>query len=386
MESKPLRYAMIGGGIGSFMGPVHRTALAMTGLAVPAGGMFSRNAEKNRAAARGLGLPEDRAYPDIDALLAAKDADGLDFAVIVSRSAYHCEQVKRCLIAGLPVVCDKPVCVTPEEGRELLALQQKTGLACMVTYTYSGYPMLGEARERIRRGELGDVRVVAVQYQQDWMVRRYEQAEDKSLFWRTDPGQTGPSCCVADIGVHVAYIAKFLTGEGIASLAAGLHRFTDGMPLDDNAFIWTRMGRDGRIKGQYWCSQVAVGRHNQIRVNVSGSRGSNEWNHVEPDILRLYRVGEPEMILKRNDPAGLSAFSRSRAFLMPLEHPEGTLEAFAVLYRAFCRGLAAGKAGRAPDPADIYPSLRDGVEGAFFVDRCLASSRADSAWVEFPPL
>lgn len=375
---------MIGGAIGSFMGPVHRTALGMAGLAVPVSGTFSRNEEKNRKTAVSIGLAEDKAYPDIEALLAAKDRDGLDFAVIVSRSAYHFEQVKRCFEAGLPVVCDKPVCATPEEGRELLRVQEKTGLPCMITYTYSGYPMLGEARERIRRGELGDIRVVAVQYQQDWMVRRYERAEDKSFFWRTDPGQAGPSCCVADIGVHVAYIAKFLTGESIMKLSAGMHSFTEGMPLDDNAFIWTRMGKDGGIRGQYWCSQIAVGKHNQIRVAVSGSKGSVEWNHVEPDILKLYRVGEPEMILKRNDPVGLSDFSRARGFLMPLEHPEGTLEAFAALYRAFCRSLSAKRSGREPDPVDLYPSLHDGVEGVLFVDRCLASSHADSAWVDFP--
>lgn len=383
MECRPLRYAMVGGALGSFMGPVHRTALGMTGLAVPVSGVFSRSQDKNRQTALSIGIPVEKAYADIDALLAAKGRDEVDFAVIVSRSAYHFEQVKRCLEAGLPVVCDKPVCATPEEGAALLALQEKTGLECMVTYTYSGYPMLGEARERIRAGELGDIRVVAVQYQQDWMVRRYAQAEDKSFFWRTDPGQAGPSCCVADIGVHIAYIAKFLTGEPIHSLAAGMHTFTEGMPLDDNAFIWTRMGAEGNIRGQYWCSQIATGKHNQIRVNVSGSKGSIEWNHVEPDTLKLYRLGEPEMILKRNDPA-LSDFSKARAFLMPLEHPEGTLEAFAALYRAFCRSLTARREGKNPDPVDLYPSLRDGVEGVQFVGACLASSRANSAWVDFP--
>ncbi len=357
-----LRYIMVGGGPSSFMGPVHRRTLAMTGLARPVGGCFSRNAAKNAALAQSLGLPPEAALPDLDALVAAIPALKPDFAVVVTPTAEHYPALMALLRAGLPVVCDKPLCSSTAQAEEVAALSRSLGLPLMVTYTYSGYAMVEEARQRVISGALGALRAVTLEYRQDWMSRRFAGAEDKSAFWRADAAR-GRSCCVEDIGVHAEHMIRHVCGAPLQKVQARLQSFTPGTSLDDNAFIWADL--PGGAAVSIWCSQICVGRHNQLTLNVVGEKGALEWRHAEPDVLRLWQVGQPEMILRRGDPA-LSPQARAMC-LLPLEHPEGYQEAFAALYSAFCRHLQG-------DASAHFPTAEDGLQSLRFIDQCLGAT------------
>ena len=387
MPDEPLRYVMIGGGPGSFMGPVHRRALAFVGRTRLVGGAFSRDPRKNASAAAALDLPGTAVFANPERLASALKNLRADFGVVVSPTSAHYEAVRLLLQAGLPVVCDKPLCADAARAEDLARLSRELDLPVMVTYTYSGFPMLAEARQRVLNGELGELRLVVAQYEQDWMTRRFAASEAKSRFWRADPARSS-SCCVADIGVHLEHMIRFVTGRGLSAVSARLQSFTEGTSLDDNAFIHCRM--EGGLEASLWCSQVCVGKHNQLTLKVVGGKGSLEWRHPDVDVLRLFRVGEPEAILRRGDP-NLCEAARNRSFL-PLEHPEGYGEAFAALYASFCRFLEERRAGcgrlekpgAEPGKPD-FPTAADGAAGLRFVEACLQSHAQEGAWISSLP-
>jgi predicted dehydrogenase len=379
----PLKFGMVGGGPGAFIGDVHRRAIALDGAAVLAAGCFSRSHEKTLATGRALGLDPARTYRSFEEMADAEATreDGIDFAVIVTPNGSHHAAAKAFLSRGIHVVCDKPLTLEVEEAEELAALARENDLLFCVTYTYTGYPAVKQARELISAGELGELRFVNAEYAQEWLATPLERdGKQKQAAWRADPGETGVSLCVGDIGTHVENLVRTVTGLRIASLCARLDTLVPGRALDDNATIL--VDYEGGARGVYWTSQVAVGHDNGLRLRVFGSRGAIEWAQEDPNYLRLSRVGRPTEILSRGRDPFLPAAQRFSR--VPAGHPEGYFEAFANIYRAFTAALAKKKAGAVLLAEDLdFPGVDDGISGVRFVHRCVESSRRGAARVEF---
>jgi predicted dehydrogenase len=379
----PLRYGMVGGGRGAFIGDVHRRAIAFDRSAALVAGCFSRTHENTLATGRALGLDASRLYRSFEEMAEAEAArrDGIDFAVIVTPNGSHFAAARAFLSRGIHVACDKPLTLEVAEAEELAALARRKDLLFCVTYAYTGYPAVKHAREMIARGDLGELRFVNAEYAQEWLATPLERdGLHKQAAWRGDPKQTGKSLCVGDIGTHVENMVRTLTGLRIARLCARLDTLVPGRALDDNASILIDF--EGGARGLYWASQVAIGHDNGLRVRVVGSKGSIGWAQEDPDHLAVARLGKPSEILSRGrDAFHPQAQGYSR---VPAGHPEGYFEAFANIYRTFAAALAKKKAGAALSTADLdFPGVEDGLSGVRFIDRCVESSKKGPAWVEF---
>ena len=376
-----LRYGMVGGGQGAFIGDVHRKAIALDGGAVLAAGCFSRSHENTLATGRGLGLPDDRLYRTFDAMAEAESGrrDGIDFAVIVTPNASHYPAAKAFLSRGIHVVCDKPLVFEVKEAEELAALARRKDLLFCVTYTYTGYPAVKHARDMIASGELGEIRFVHAEYAQEWLSTLLEKEGQKQAAWRGDPAQTGKSNCVGDIGSHVENMVRTMTGLEITRLCARLDTFVKGRVLDDNASIMVEYR--GGAKGLYWSSQIAIGYDNALRVRIFGSKGSIQWSQENPNYLTVSSLGKPTEVLSRGrDPFSARAQAYSR---IPSGHPEGYFEAFGNIYKTFTAALAKKKAGRPLAENDLdFPNAADGISGVRFIGKCVESSQKVAVWVD----
>ncbi len=379
--SSVLRYGMVGGGQGAFIGDVHRKAISLDGSAALVAGCFSRSYENTLATGRELGLADERLYRSFDEMAAAeaKRKDGIDFAVIVTPNAQHYPAAKAFLSRGIPVVCDKPLVFEVKEAEELAALARAKDLLFCVTYTYTGYPAVKHAREMIARGDIGQLRFVNAEYPQEWLTTLIEKEGQKQAAWRNDPAQTGKSNCVGDIGSHVENMVRYLTGLEITRLCARLDTFVPGRILDDNASILVEY--KGGAKGLYWSSQIAVGYDNALRVRVFGSKGSIQWSQENPNYLTVSRLGQPSEVLSRGRDgfyAHAQGYSR-----IPSGHPEGYFEAFANIYKTFTRALAKKKAGGKLDRNELdFPGAEDGISGVRFIGKCVESSQKGAVWVD----
>lgn len=377
-----LTYGMVGGGQGSFIGGVHRQAIALDGVADLVAGCFSTSHANTRRTGASLRLDPKRLYRDYEQLIAAeaRRPDPIDFLVIVTPNRMHYPIARQALERGFHVVCDKPVTTTSAEARELADLARRQKRLFAVTYTYTGYPMVRHIRELIAGGELGDIRFVDAEYIQDWLATEVEKTGQKQAGWRTDPKQAGLSNCVGDIGTHVENLVSYMTGLEIRSLLARLDRFGEGRTLDDNASILVEYR--GGAKGLYWTSQVAVGHDNGLRVRIVGTKGAVEWEQEAPNYCTVAYVGKPTVRLSRGrDPMHPAAQRLSR---IPSGHPEGYFEAFGNIYSAFGAALRKLKAGQRLQPADLdFPDVRAAVRGVRFVEQCVASSKKGAAWVKF---
>ncbi|WP_068345210.1 Gfo/Idh/MocA family protein [Kosmotoga arenicorallina] len=377
-EGKKLKYGMVGGGPGSFIGPVHRAAIAMNGQAQIVAGSFSPIFEETLMTAKELGISEDRAYKSFEEM-AEKEAqrdDGIDFVSITVPNYLHYKVAKAFLEKGINVVCEKPLCFTIEEAEELMDLAAKNDVEFMVTYTYTGYPMVREARELVRKNILGDIRLIIAEYPQGWLAEPIEKEGQTQASWRTDPKYAGISNCVGDIGTHIENLAHFITNLEITSLSARLETFVEGRRLDDNAFILLKY--ENNASGSYWPSQVAIGNENGLKIRIYGTKGSLEWEQEHPNFLKLSLIGEPLKILSRgNDYLSESAQMYTR---LPSGHPEGYFEAFANLYRSFCNKLSAKKTGEKSD--ELFPTVIDGARGVKFVHDCVKSSNKGGEWID----
>lgn len=380
--SGSLRYGMVGGGRGAFIGDVHRRAIALDGAATLAAGCFSRSHENTRETGRALGLDDARLYRSFEEMAEAEAArkDGIHFVVIVTPNAAHHAAAKAFLSRGIHVVCDKPLTFEVAEAEELAALARRNDLLFCVTYTYTGYPAVKHAREMIARGDIGAIRFVNAEYAQEWLATPVEREGSKQAAWRADPRETGKSNCVGDIGSHVENMVRYLTGLRIASLSARLDTFVPGRVLDDNASILVNYDRGA--KGLYWSSQIAIGYDNGLRVRIFGETGTIQWAQENPNYLVVSRLGQPTVTLSRGRDAfypHAQGYSR-----IPSGHPEGYFEAFANIYRTFTAALAKKRAGQALAPADLdFPGVEDGISGVRFIGRCVESSSKGSAWVDF---
>jgi len=376
-----LRYGMIGGGPGAFIGDVHRKAIAMDGLAELVCGAFSRSHDNTLAAGESLGLPRERLYRGFEDLIEAESErpDKPDFIVIVTTNNAHYPAAKAALENGFPVVCEKPLATASRDAAELCRLVHETGLPFCVTYAYSGYPMVKHLRDLIAAGDIGDIRFVNGEYPQEWLMTKLEDTGQKQAAWRTDPKLAGISNCVGDIGSHIEFMAAHLTGLKIDSLCARLDRFGPGRPLDDNATVLVNY--KGGARGVYWSSQVAAGHDNGLRLRIYGTKGAVEWFQETPNTARLSLLGRPTATLSRGrDPMSPRAQALSR---IPSGHPEGYFEGFANIYSTYITALAKTLRNETLTPGDLdFPTVDDGLRGVRYIEACVESSAKGSVWLK----
>jgi predicted dehydrogenase len=379
VAARRLRLGMVGGGHGAFIGNVHRIAARLDGQYDLVAGALSAEPERARASALDLGIAPDRTYDDFAAMARAEASrpDRIDVVSIVAPNHVHHAAARTFLDAGFNVICDKPLTRTLEEAEDLAAAVARSGKLFVLTHNYTGYPMVRQAREMVAAGELGTLRVVQVEYPQDWLTVRLEETGQKQAEWRTDPARSGAGGCVGDIGTHAFNLAEFVTGLRCEALATDLSTFVPGRRLDDNAQMMLRFS--GGARGLLWASQVAPGNENALRLRVFGEKGGLEWAQEHPNQLRWSPFGQPSaMITRGGSGAGPAAAHATR---IPAGHPEGYLEGFAQIYRDTAELIRAAQDGRPPDPAcTLVPGVADGVRGIRFIQAAVASSRADSAW------
>ena len=375
-----LRLGMVGGGQGAFIGAVHRIAARLDDRYELVAGALSSDPERARASAAELRIAPERAYASFEEMAqqeAARD-DGIDAVAIVTPNHVHHPAAKAFLEAGIHVICDKPMTTTVDDALDLVRTVRRTGLVFGLTHNYTGHPLVREARERVRAGELGAIRVVQAEYPQDWLTTRLEATGQKQAAWRTDPAQSGGGA-IGDIGSHAYNLAGFITGLQAESLCADLSTFVAGRRVDDNCNVLLRY--EGGARGMLWACQVAPGNENALRVRVYGDKGGLEWQQEAPDLLHLFPFGEaPQVITRAGHGAGPAAAAVSR---IPPGHVEGYLEAFANIYTGCAELIAAKIEGREPaDWARLVPSVEDGARGVAFITAAIESSSRGGVWTD----
>jgi predicted dehydrogenase len=371
-----LKLGMVGGGQGAFIGAVHRIAARLDGKWELVAGAFSSDPQRAAYSAAELGIAPDRAYADYAEMAKAEAlrADGIDAVAIVTPNHLHAAVATAFIKAGIPVICDKPMTASLHEAEELAELVSRTGVPFVLTQTYTGYPMVREARALVGSGAIGKVRHVQVEYLQDWLSCPVEQSGQKQALWRTDPALSGDGGCIADIGTHAANLATFVTGLDITEVLADLTAFGQGRRLDDNAAILVRF--ESGAKGMIWASQIALGTKNALRLRIAGDRGGLVWDQEQPEILEFTLAGEPTIILRRGGD-GVATPTR-----VPAGHPEGYLEAFATLYGDAADLLAKATITTHAANERVLPGVHDGLLGMRFVAACVQSSTKGGQWAE----
>ncbi len=375
-----IRLGMVGGGIDAFIGGVHRIAARLDDKFELVAGALSSTPERSFRSGAALGLDPERTYEDFKemAIREARLKEGIEAVAIVTPNHMHFPVAREFLKRGIHVICDKPLTATLADAKKLAKLVEKSDALFVLTHNYTGYPMVRHARELVRAGELGTIRVVQVEYAQDWLAEPLELSGQKQAAWRTDPERSGAGGATGDIGTHAFNLAEFVTGLTLESLAADVHTFVEGRQLDDNAHVLLRYG--GGAKGMLWCSQVAVGQENGLKLRVYGTKGGLAWAQEDPNYLEVSKLGEPARRVTRGGAgAGTAAARVSRT---PSGHPEGYLEGFANIYSEAAAAIAAKNSGAPLDPQVLYPTVHDGVRGVAFVEACVASSRRNGAWVK----
>ena len=374
-----IRLGMVGGGAGAFIGGVHRMAARLDNRFELVAGALSSSPEKAQASGRELGLAEDRIYSSYKemAIREARLKNGIEAVAIVTPNHVHYDAAKEFLRRGIHVICDKPLTSTLADAKKLKKVADESGALFVLTHNYTGYPMVRQAREMIVNGELGDLRVVQVEYAQDWLTEAVEKTGAKGAVWRTDPAQSGLGGATGDIGTHAFNLASFVTGLTLDSLAADLDSFVPGRRLDDNAHVMLRFA--GGAKGMLWCSQVAPGNENALRLRVYGTKGGIEWAQEDPNRLWFTPFGEQKRLITRGG-SGVGD-AATRVTRVPGGHPEGYLEAFATIYMEAANAIQAKRDNTKLDSAVIYPTVDDGVKGVAFIDACVRSSNKNGSWV-----
>ncbi len=377
---RKLRMGMVGGGPGAFIGPVHRMAAELDGRIELVAGAFSQSAERSRAAGESYRIAPERAYASYEAMMAAERGrlDAIDFVTIVTPNALHLPVAEAALRAGFPVMSDKPATATYEEALALERAVAASGLPYGLTHTYAGYALVREARAICASGRLGAIRKIVVEYLQGWLSRPIEQTGHKQAGWRSNPELNGPGGCTGDIGVHAFHLLEYVTGLDVTGLNATLRCVVPGRRVDDDCTALLRL--ENGASAVLMASQVAAGEGNGLRLRVYGEYGSLDWRQEDPNRLRLKWLDGAEEI-RHAAGAYLSEDARTVTRL-PGGHPEGFIEAFAVLYREFADSLVAWKRGvPRPLPATL-PGIRVGVRGMRFIERAIASSEKQQ-WLEF---
>ena len=380
MERK-IRMGMVGGGPGSFIGAVHRMAANLDGQIELVCGCFSARPEKSLETGRSLFLPDDRIYASYQEMIEKEsllpEGERMDFVAITTPNHVHFGPAMMALEHGFHVVLDKPMTYTLEEALRLRDKVRETGLLFMLTHTYTAYPMVKEARERVRRGDFGKIRRVYVEYPQGWL---YDDcaATNKQAAWRVDPARSGKAGCMGDIGTHAFNLAEYITGLRTVELCGEVNTFVPGRLLDDDGAALLRY--EGGARGTLTASQVAVGVENGLNIRVYGEKGGLEWRQEEPNTMLVRWPDRPAEIVRTSNGymSGIAAFN-SRT---PAGHPEGYIEAFANLYRNFALALRARLKGEEPAPETLdFPSVEEGVRGMRFIEAIVSTGATDKKWI-----
>ncbi len=382
--NRKLRMGMIGGGKDAFIGSIHRIAANMDGLIDIVAGALSVNPEVALASGKMLFMEDDRIYTSYEEMLDKESklpADKrIDFVTIVTPNFVHFAPAMLALEKGFHVVIEKPITFTLEEAQQLKKKVEETGLMLCLTHTYSGYPMVRQARAMIREGALGSIRKIVVEYPQGWLSKMSEREGNAQAAWRTDPKRSGKAGAMGDIGTHAAHLAEFISGLKITKLCADLNIMVPGRALDDDGNVLLKFNNGAA--GVLVASQVAAGEENALKIRVYGEHGGIEWAQMEPNSLIVKWLDKPMQILR----AGSNGFLHQEALFntrTPTGHPEGYLEAFANLYRNFAIALMARIAGTtAPTEVD-FPSVNDGIRGMSFIDTVVKSGQSSEKWTTF---
>jgi predicted dehydrogenase len=374
-----IRLGMVGGGQGALIGNVHRIAARLDDEYVLCAGALSSDPERAAASARDIGLSTERSYANFQDMADRESSreDGIEAVAIVTPNHTHFAIANAFLNAGIHVICDKPMTVTIEEAEALQSAAAAAKRILAVTYNYTGYPMIRQARSMVEAGDIGTVRVVQSQYAQDWLSEDIESGGQKQAAWRTDPAKSGAGGCIGDIGTHAYHLACFVTGLRLEALCADLSTFVDGRRLDDNAQLLLRFR--GGARGMLWASQVAVGNQNNLRLGVYGDRGGLTWQQESPNEIIFTSLGDTPLRITRGGPAASEA--AAAATRIPGGHPEGFLEAFANIYRDVAVAIRAQRTGTSTS-GGLYPTGADGRAGVAFVEAAVRSSSAGGVWVD----
>ncbi len=372
---RPRKLGMAGGGEGAFIGAIHRHAAAMDGDWQLVAGAFSSDAGRNARSGDALNLDPARVYGDIHTLIAGEQAlpvgERIDALAIVTPNHLHAPMAIAALDAGINVFCEKPMAMSGDEARAIAAAARTSGAKFALAFTYSGYPLVEEARARVARGDLGKIRVVQVEYLQGWLSLPIDGEGNKQAEWRTDPAKAGLGGCLGDIGTHAFHLAEHVAGIRVETLSADLTAHVPGRRLDDDVSALLRF--EGGARGTLKASQVAAGEENGLKLRVSGERGTLEWAQMEPNTLTLRWLDRPAEVVRAGGP-GLGA-STQALLRTPSGHPEGYIEAFANLYRGFAEQIRG-------DDARFVPGLTDGLRTMAFIEAMIANAASDAKWTQ----
>ncbi len=382
--NRKLRMGMVGGGKDAFIGAIHRLAANMDGLIEICCGALSINPEVAKESGKALFLPDARTYTSYEEMIKAEAAlpanERMDFVTIVTPNFAHFAPAMMALEHGFHVVIEKPITFSLEEAKQLQQKVAETGLTLCLTHTYSGYPMVKQAKAMIREGKLGKIRKVWVEYPQGWLSRLSEREGNAQAAWRTDPKKSGKSSVMGDIGTHAAHLSEYITGAKITEICAELNTLVEGRVMDDDGAVMLKF--DNGAKGVLMASQVAAGEENALKIRVYGELGGVEWFQHEPNSLIVKWLDQPTQILRAGS-AHLSSFAAHNC-RTPAGHPEGYLEAFGNIYRNFALTLGCKLDGKTPTAEMLdFPGVEDGLRGMAFIDNVVASAQSDKKWTPY---
>lgn len=384
MATRKIRMGMVGGGPGSFIGAIHFNGAVLDGQIELVCGAFSSDPSKSKDTGKKYFLPEERAYSSYQEMIEQEkslpEGERMDFVCIATPNHVHFGPAKMALEHGFHVVSDKPLTFTTAEAEELVELVEKTGLIFAVTHAYTGYPLVKEAREMIRNGEIGKIRKIVSEYPQGWLSEPIERENQTQASWRTDPSRSGKSGCMGDIGTHALNLAEYVTGLKVTDICADLSILVEGRPLDDDGNVLVRY--DNGARGVIYASQISAGEENGLRIRVYGEKAGLEWVQAEPNRLEVKWTDRP-MEVKKPGNGYMSSLAQYNT-RMPAGHPEGLIEAFANIYRNVATCIQCRIEGENP-PAEAldFPDVHDGLRGMQFIDKLLESGESQQKWVKF---
>ena len=370
---------MVGGGAGSFIGPVHRMAAELDGDIELVAGAFSQDAERSRQAGESYRISADRAYKNFQDMMEqeSKREDAIDFVCIVTPNHLHLPVASAALEHGFHVMSDKPATATLEEARKLEAIVQRTGLLYGLTFTYTGYPLVREARRMARSGALGKIRKAVVEYSQGWLSSSLEATGNKQAVWRSDPAQAGLGGAIGDIGVHAFNLLEYVSGCTVTEICADLSSVVAGRTLDDDCNVLLKL--DNGAPGVLFVSQIAAGDRNDLQLHLYGEQGGLHWLQENPNYLEINWIGKPSQVM--HAAADYLAPSTRAEFRLPMGHPEGLIEAFANIYRDFATAVRARFTDHSAPLSELVPGIHEGLRSMAFVERAVTSSRVRAGWV-----
>ena len=382
--TKKLKIGLIGGGPGSFIGAIHLNGALMDGMFELAAGAFSSNPEKSKIRGEELMLPSERVYASYDEMfekeLQLPESERIDVVCIVTPNNVHFDPTVKALKHGFHVALDKPLTLNYQEAKDLYRIVSNSDKHFLLTHTYSGYPMIKQAKQMIANGEIGEVRKVYVEYPQGWLWKLLESENNKQATWRTDPSKNGLAGCMGDIGTHAFHMAEYVSGLKMTHLCADLYIKVDGRPIDDDGVVLMRF--DNGASGVLMASQTDTGAENNLKIRVYGKKGGLEWEQELNNTLTVRWPDKPDQIYRAG--TGYLGSLANENTRTPAGHPEGYVEAFANLYRNFARCIYAEQNGETPKPEwQDYPGIEDGIRGMAFIDHVLKSNKSDQKWTPF---